>query len=135
MSYTLYAKFPQQQICRDRQYSGLLRWAAYQTALPIPPTKPDEDFVRERIVAEKIPTQADYYVAQTMSYVVATPDIQTNIRQHLNAFNDEATEAAMDLQVDGALSSTLPAYCRTQVSQSQIDQWYADNGFGAVAAA
>ena len=129
MSYTLYAQFPNSMVCRQRQYAGLLRWSAYEMALPIPATKPDEEFVRQRIVAERIPVNADVHVQQTMSYVLATPDIQTNIRQHLSQYNDDGVEAAMDLQVDAALSATLPAYCRTQVNQQQIDDWYANNGF------
>lgn len=129
MSYTLYAQFPRQLVCRDRQYSGLLRWAAYRTALPIPSTKPDEDFVTQRIVAERIPANPDMYVTQTMAYVISTPDIQINVRQHLSAFNDDTVEASMDAQVDSALAATMPAYCRTQVSQQQIDEWYKDNGF------
>ena len=129
MSYTLYAKFPQTQVCRDRQYSGLLRFSAYFGALPIPEAKPAEDWVRQRILAERIPPQTTFFVEQTMSYVVATPDIQTNIRQHLNGYNDDTTEASMDVQVDAAISSTMPAYAKTQVSEQAVKDWYTNNGF------
>lgn len=131
MSYTLYAQFPRSQTCRDRQYSGLLRWSAYEMALPIPPEKPDEDFVRQRILAERVPVTIDMYVTQTMPYAIATPDIQTNVRQHLNAYNDDTVEASMDAQVDAAISSIMPAYAKTQVSEQAVKDWYESNGFGA----
>jgi hypothetical protein len=129
--YNLYAQFPKQQICRDRQYSGLLRWAAYIGALPLPtpPAKPTEQEVANRITAQRIPQNTDSYVSQTISYTVADPNVQTNIRQHLNAFNDESTEAAMDANVDGALSANMPLFAKAQVTQQQIDQWYLDNGY------
>ena len=129
MAYTLYAEFPQSVTCRKRQYSGLLRWSAYIKAGAFPTDKPTETWVEQWLVAERIPINAEVHVQQTMSYMVASPDIQTNMRQHLNPYNDETTEASMDAQVDTAISTSMPAYCHTQVSQQQIDQWYADNGF------
>lgn len=129
--YTLIAQFPRQQICRDRQYSGLLRWSAYILALEIPTEKPTEQWVKERITAGRVTVNADMYVAQTISGVASVPDIQTNIRQHLSAFNDETTEASMDLQVDGALSATMPHFCAGAVTDAEVSRWYEDNGFPA----
>jgi hypothetical protein len=127
--YNLYAQFPKQQICKDRQYAALLRWAAYQGALPIPGEKPDEQFVANKVLAQRIPPQVDSYVQTTISLTIADPGVQTNIRQHLSAFNDEQTEASMDLQVDAALSAMLPLFAKTQVMDSEIQKWYDDNGF------
>jgi hypothetical protein len=127
--YNLYAKIPQTQICKDRQYAGLLRWAAYIGALAIPTERPDEQFVANKLLAQRIPPQVLTYVESTISLTVADPGIQTNVRQHLHAYNDEATELQMNAQVDSALSANLPLYSKTLVSQSEIDQWYNDHGF------
>jgi hypothetical protein len=132
--YDLIAQFPKQQVCRDRQYSGLLRWAAYIGALvpPVPPEEPTEQWVKERITAGKVSMQIDNYVSMTLSYTVMDPSVQTNIRQHLSAFNDETTEAAMDANVEAALSAGMPVFARAHISQREVDQWLIDNGYAAV---
>ena len=127
--YDLYAQFPKQQVVKDRQYSALLRWAGYVTALPIPGAKPDEAWVEQRVIAWKVPGQPTVYVEATLAWVLKDPGIQTNIRQHLSAYNDEAVEAAMDAQLDGAMAVAMPMYCHSVVTQAEIDQWYADNDF------
>ena len=127
--YSLIAQFSRQQVCRDRQVTALLKWSAYQLALPIPGEKPAEDVVKQRIVAGRVQINPDMVVAGTINGVASTPDIQTNIRQHLSAFNDEQTEVAMDSQVDFALATVMPTYCRGVVSDTEAEMWYLDNGF------
>jgi hypothetical protein len=135
--YTLIAQYPRQAVCRDRQYTGLLRWAAYVVALPVPvppAAAPDEDWIKQRIVAGRVSINPLVYVEQTISGVASTPDVQTNIRQHLHAFNDEGVEAAMDAQVDGALAVVMPAFCRASVTEGEVQAWLNDNGFAPPAA-
>ena len=129
--YNLFAQFPRQQICRDRQYSGLLRWSAFigASALPPPPAQPSEQDVKNHIVAERIPAAVDSYVQSTLALTVADPGIQTNIRQHLNGFNDEATEVAMDAQVDAALGAAMPRYADAIITQTEVDRWLQENGY------
>ena len=129
--YNLFAQFPRQQICRDRQYSGLLRWAAYIGAgsLPAPPTPPAEQDAKNHILAERIPPAVDFYVNATMALTIADPSIQTNIRQHLNAFSDEATEVSMDAQVDAALGAAMPRYANSIITQAEVDRWLEENGY------
>lgn len=133
--YNLIAQYPRQQICRDRQYSALLRWSSYILATPLPVEKPDENAAKQYIIASKIPASPDAYVSQTISGVAAVPDIQTNIRQHLNGFNDDTVEASMDLQVDAALAVVMPRFCATAVTDMELQQWYSDNGWPPEAAA
>jgi hypothetical protein len=130
--YTLIAQFPRQQVCRDRQYTGLLRWSAGWLNLALPTEKPPEDFVRQRIIAGRVATNPDVYVGQTINAVASRQDIQTNIREHLNAFNSEAVEAAMDAQLDTALGNIMPTYCAGVVSDQEVENWYAQNGYGSV---
>jgi hypothetical protein len=131
--YNVYAEFPRQKVCRDRQNLGLTRWAAYILAQAIPATKPDEAFVEQRIIASRIYDQTENYVNLTIQYTLADPAIQTNVRQHLSAYNDESTEVSMDAQVDGAIGTYMPGFCRGKVSQQEIDNWYVENGFTVTA--
>lgn len=130
MSYELYAQIPKQQICLDRQYSALLRWAAYIGALPIPTEKPSVDWVEQRIVASQIPIQTNTYVNNTIGYTVESQDVQTNIHDFLNSFPSPAVAAAMDANVDSALAVGMPMFCATYVTDQSVQQWYQDNGFG-----
>jgi len=128
-SYKLYAQLPLQQVCQQRQFSALIKWAAYITAQPIPVEKPSVSFVQQRVVAALIPIHTNSYVTQTIGFTVESPDVQTNIHTQLNAFNDEATEAAMDANVEAAVSAAMPQFCATTVTQAQVDQWLIANGF------
>ena len=130
--YDLFAEFPRQPVCRDRQYAALIRWASGIAAQPLPPAeqKPAKDWAQQRMIAERIPTQTLMYVDLTMSYTLKDNGIQTNIREHLSPWNNEAAEAAMDAQVDAALTAQMPAFCASQITQAMVDQWYIDNGYG-----
>jgi hypothetical protein len=55
--------------------------------------------------------------------------VQTNIRQFLNAFNDEQTEVALSAQNAAIIQAFWSAFSKTEVTQAQVDQWYLDNGF------
>ena len=127
--YSLIAEFPQQPVCRKRQHTGLLKWSAYILALPIPVEEPAEDWVKQRIVAGRIVVNPDFYVTQTINGTVSTPDIQTNIRQHMSPWNDETVEASMDLQVETAVGTIMPGYCAGSVSDAEARAWLDSNGF------
>lgn len=129
--YRLLADYPKQQVVRDRNYVGLDQWAAYTATLEIPTAKPDADWVRMRMVAERIPQQLDSYVQRTLSYFLQDPATQTNIRQYLNAYNDEATETALASQIEGVIGTFMPRFAAMEINDTQVDQWYADNGFVA----
>jgi hypothetical protein len=127
--YNLLAQYPKQAIVRDRNYSGLLAWAGYTLALAVPATKPDAAWVEQRIVAERIPSQTQVYVDRTIAYFLKDPTTQTNIRQYLNAWNDETTEAALSDQISSVVSAFMPGFCALEVTQADVDSWYAANGF------
>jgi hypothetical protein len=127
--YNLYAQFPRQQICRDRQYSALLRWAAYYGALPPPTEKPPEADVEARITAAKVTLNTDFYVTMTLPMTVGQPNVQTDIRKHLNSFNDDATETTLDAQLDTVLGVIMPKFAHVHITQAEIDNWYLENGF------
>jgi hypothetical protein len=127
--YNVQAQFPKQPVCRDRQAMALTRWAAYTLAQAIPVEKPAESFVEQRLMAARFLDDIDYWTGKTMQLTLADPSIQTNIRQHLSAFNDETTEASMDAQMDAAVSGWVADYAHGKITQQEIDDWYAENGF------
>lgn len=129
MAYDLIAEIPKQEVCRNRQAGALNRWSKTKMAEAIPGSKPAKEWVQQRIVAGRIPASIDSYVQRTMAYTQRDTDIQTNIREHLNGFNNETVEVSMDMQVDTAVGKFMPEFCTTDVMQQQIDQWYLDNGF------
>jgi hypothetical protein len=127
--YNLIAQYPKQAVVRDRNYSGLVAWSAYILAQPIPATKPDQPFVEQRLLAERIPPQTATYVERTIALFLMDPTTTTNIREYLSAWNDEATEAALSDQISSVVSAFMPAFAASEIPQAEIDQWYIDNGF------
>jgi hypothetical protein len=64
-----------------------------------------------------------------LSYFLQDPATQTNIRDYLNMWNDEAKETALAGQIEGVISGFVPRFADTDVSDAQVAQWYTDNGF------
>ena len=127
--YRLIAQYPKSAVCRDRNLGGLVEWAGYTAALPIPPEKPDEAWVRARVVAEQIPLQSSMYVDRTISYFMQDPQTQDNVRDYLSEWLDEAQETALSAQIQSVIGAFMPRFAAIDVSDAQVAQWYTDNGF------
>jgi hypothetical protein len=125
------AAYPRSQVCNDRLYSRLLSWAGYITALPMPPTgePPDVEWVRQRVLAERTPMNATYYVPQIAPYTLESPDVSVNVRQMLNAYNDEAAEASLASYIDTSLATVMPKFAAATVSDQDVDNWLESNGY------
>jgi hypothetical protein len=117
---------------QQRNAVGLNQWAGATAIIAIPGTKPAADWVRARLVAERIPSAIDAYVQRTIGYFLQDPATTTNIWEFLN-FGNEATEVSLSSQVEAIINAFMPRFAAVDVSQSQVDQWYADNGFAEVA--
>jgi hypothetical protein len=127
--YNLLAQYPKQAIVRDRNYSGLLAWAGYQMALPIPATRPEQAWVEQRLLAERIPTQIQTYVDRTMGNFMMSPNTQAAIRDYLSQWNDEALEEGLSADISTVLASFMPAFAAGEIPQEEVDNWYLDHGF------
>jgi hypothetical protein len=125
------AQFPRQACCNDRIYSRLISWAGYTTALPMPPTDtaPDVEWVRQRVLAEKLPAQAYQYVTTVSPYLLPVPQISQKIRTHLNAWNDEATETDLAADIDSGLAVIMPKIAAATVSDAEVANWCDRNGY------
>ena len=118
----LVAQYPKQQVVRDRNYSGLLGWAASVSAQAVP-SDPAEGWVRLRIIADRIPAQTANYVERTLSYFVQDPTTATNIREYLSEWNDEAAEAALSAQIAGVIGAFMPRFALLEVSDADVQSW------------
>jgi len=125
------AQYPRQQICIDRAFSRLLSWAAYITAQALPPAgdPPAKDWVQQRVLAERTPAYANLYVGQVVPYLLEIPNITNGIRDALNAWNDEATEATIITDLDSAMAVVMPKYAAATVSDQEVANWCDRNGY------
>ena len=130
------ARFPGSAVCTNRSYSRLLAWAAYTSALPLPPTEvaPDDAQVRQRIVAERAPMQANIYAAQLGPFLMEEPVMTAKVRQHLSEWNDEATESALAADVDTAFAAVMPRFADQVVTDADVAAWSAKHGYPAAPA-
>ena len=129
--YKLIAQYPKAVVVRDRNSGGLIEWAGYTAALPIPTEKPPPEWVKERLVAEQIPLQTSIYVDRTMSFFQQDPQTQQNVRDLLSEWNDEAQEVSLSAQIQNVIGSFMPRFSDLEISSAQVEQWYTDNGFPA----
>jgi len=113
---------------QQRNSIGLNAWAGATAIIPIPGTKPEADWVRARIVAERIPQMIDTYTQRTLGYFLQDPATVTNIWEFL-AFNDEATEVSLSSQVESMIAAFMPRFSAIDVTQQQVTDWYTNNGF------
>ena|SRR5215467_14283669 len=125
------AAYPRSPTCTDRVYSRLLSWATYVMALTMPPTTapPDVDWVRQRVLAERTPLQAQYYVPQIAPYTLESPDVSVNVRSMLNAYNTEAQEASLATYIDGSLATVMPRFAEAIITDGDVVTWCERNGY------
>lgn len=125
------AEFPGSKICVQRSYSRLLAWAAYTSALPLPPTTetPDPALVKERITAERTPMQVNIYAAQLGPFLMEEPVMTGKVRQHLSEWNDEATETALVADIDTAFASVMPRFAASVVTDADVAAWLEKHGY------
>lgn len=125
------AAYVRTQVCLDRTYSRLLGWAAYITAQPMPPTDtaPEKAWIQQRILAERTPQQATGLAIQVGPYMLETPSITDVIRDHLNAYNDEAMETTLVAGIDSSLAVVMPKYAAYTISDRDVAAWCDKNGY------
>ena len=126
------AQFPRQQICLDRTAARTLAWAGYVTAQPLPPddtVPPDKAWVQQRVTAERTPLNIASMQGNVAVYLTEVPNIVDDIRSHLNAWNDEATETGLATEIDNSLAVVMPKYSAATVSDQEVANWCRQNGY------
>jgi len=123
------AQFPRQPCVIDRIYARSLAWSAYTTALPLPPTDvaPETQWVRERVLAEQMPLRL--YAPQIAPFLLETPTITDEIRDHLNAWNDEATDESLGGDIDTAFATVMPKFAYAVIYDNDVALWCDKHGY------
>lgn len=127
--YTLLAEYAKRPVVKERNYVGLNNWAYTNSIQPIPTEKPEDAWVKARIVSERIPQQPDSYVQRTLSYFLQDTATQTNIRKYLNDVNTEAEETSLAAQIDTVILAFMPRFADMDVTNKQVEDWLTEHGF------
>ena len=129
----LVADYASQKVVQERTKSALLYWAGYVATLPVPTEEPEESWVRQRILSDRITRNPDSYVQSTNGFYMQDANIQTNMRDLMDGYPTEQEETSYAAFMESATSAQMGRFAETEVSDASVDQWYADNGFGPVA--
>ena len=129
--YLLNAQYQKQTVVRDRNLGGLIAWSAYVGTLPIPAEKPPEGWVRERLVAERIPLNGVLYVDRTINFFLMDPSTEANIRDLMSPWNSAAREVELSGQIQDVIGTFMPRFAELDVTDAQVQAWYVQNGFEA----
>jgi hypothetical protein len=133
MDNILQSRYLTRPVVRQRNSVTLVSWSGYVSALAIPPT-PDDDWVRQRVLAEMVPLQLEFQITQTLVYFLQDTDTQTNILQFVSEDNDTPTEVSLASQNDSIIAAFAPRYAATVITDDQVTSWRERNNAPAGAA-
>lgn len=119
--YTAMGRFAYSDVTRKRCYGGLLAWADAIVAEPLPADPPD-DVLRQRILAERTPTQADYYASRIIGYLLQEEVIRAaldDLLTHESLITEE--QAARIKQVmDAGLALAAPKLAAFEIQAIEV---------------
>jgi len=122
------AEYSRSPTAKDRNYVGLLLWAAARVAEAIP-AAPTDEWIRLRLVAERIPLAPELYAIRTMAYFIQDPATQAEVRAFLQTDNSDAIEGVLNTLVQEIIAAFMPRFALTEIAQPQVKQWISDNRF------
>ena len=123
---TIIAKYLQRGIVRQRNLVTLAQWSASVTAEAIP-SPADDDWVRQRIVAENTPSQLDAITSQTMGYFLQDPGTVSSILQFISEDNDTTTEGTLSSSNASICATFMSRFASDTVSAQQVTDWRTEN--------
>jgi len=128
--FELIPLYGQQPIVRNRTSSALNFWAGQTLAESIPATKPTEQWVRLRIMADRVTRSANNYLDMAMSYYTQQDVIQSAMRDLMDGFPTEAERTNFTNNIMVPTTPTVMlAIAASDVTADQIQSWYDANGF------
>jgi hypothetical protein len=129
--FELIPLYGQQPIVRNRTSSALNFWAGQTLAESIPATKPTEQWVRLRIMADRVTRSANNYLDMAMSYYTQQDSIQSAMRDLMDGFPTEAERTNFTNNIMVPITPTVMlAVAANDVTQQQVEDWWEANGFG-----
>lgn len=113
-------------VVRQRNSVTLAQWSASTVALPTP-TPASDDFVRQQVVAQSIPSNLDTFTTQTIGYFLQDPATVADILQFISEDNDDTVEDNLST-VNAAICATfMPRFAQSTVTPQQITDWRTEN--------
>jgi hypothetical protein len=128
--YAAMSEYARSPVVRDRLYGGLMAWSAGQLAQPIP-ANPDDEWIRRRLMAERIPQTPDHFTQRLAPYTLQTADIIDHIADHLAPFLETERADAVETQTNAAIQAAMPHLAQSEIPIQQVEQWRIDHNFPA----
>lgn len=128
--FELIPLYGQQPVVQNRTKSALNFWAGTTLAEEIPAEKPVEDWVRKRILAERVTRSPGNYFDIAINYFTQQDIIQTSMRDLMDGFPTEAERTNFTNNIMVPTTATvMRLIAETDVTDAQIQAWYDANGF------
>jgi hypothetical protein len=128
--FELIPLYGQQPIVRNRTSAAMNFWAGQTLAQEIPETKPDEKWVRARILADRVTRNPNNYLDPSLSYYTQQDAIQASMRDLMDGF---PTQTERDMFTNSIMVPTTPVVMEHVAAFDVLDQavqdWYNANGF------
>ena len=130
MNNIIIARYLQRAVVRQRNLVTLAQWSASVVAETIP-SPVDDDWIRQRIVAEQTPSQLDNVTQQTMGYFLQDPGTVSDILQFISEDNDTDVETTLSTTNASICATFMPRFAADTVTAQQVTDWRTQNNVPA----
>jgi len=128
--YAAMSEYARSGVVRDRLYGGIMAWSASQLAQPVP-SNPDDEWIRRRVMAERIPQTPDHFAQRIAPYTLQTSDIIDHLADHLAPFLDVERADQVETQINAAVGASMPALAASEIPIQQVEQWRREHHYPA----
>ena len=128
--FELLPLYGQQTVVRNRTSAALNFWAGQNLKEAIPATKPAEDWVKKRILAGRVTQAPSSYLDASLNIYTQQDGIQNTMRDLMDGFPTSTESTTFTNLMTSVTPAVMAAYAQFDVNDTQVEQWYIDNGFG-----
>jgi hypothetical protein len=125
--YFVMNEYTKNPTVQKRNYGGLMQWTSTILGASIP-TSPTDDWIRERLLAQRVGQSPDMYVTRVTPMMLSIQGIIDSVCDQMAPYLLQAESSSVQSAIDAALQTVMPMFAVTDISQAQIDQWKTDNG-------
>jgi hypothetical protein len=120
------SKYLTRPIVQQRNSVTLTQWASYTVALAIPDPA-SADWIRQRVVAESVPSSLQSITLQTIGYFLQDQATVANILQFISEDNDDTVEESLSTTNSEICSTFMTRFAASVISPGQVSAWCAQN--------
>lgn len=128
--YGAMSEFARSQVVRDRVYGGIVAWAAGQSTQPAP-SNPDDNWIKLRMLAERVPQAPDMVAQKAAPYLLQVSDIVDHLALHLSPYLEVSDYDSVRQWIDNALQIVMPQIAAVDITTAMVAQWRVDKGYVA----